>query len=105
MLAANEAAIAWAAGLFEGEGCIFLRINKEKGKYYPHLSLSMCDEDVVKKFAITVDRPNITGPYYCKSQPLWKPRYQWFCGKKKGCDPDSRFFFTVFWRTSCISCS
>ena len=74
---------AWATGLFEGEGTIFIKLNKQKGKCYPHLSLSMTDKDVVEKFAKAVGSSHITGPYKSKSNPHWKPRYQWFCGRKE----------------------
>lgn len=75
--------IAWAAGLFEGEGTIFIKLHATKGRYYPHLSLSMTDKDVVEKFSIAVGAPHITGPYQAKHKPHWKPRYQWFCGRKE----------------------
>jgi hypothetical protein len=41
--------VEWAAGLFEGEGCIFY---KTYGKHlHKRLSLTMTDQDVVEKFA------------------------------------------------------
>lgn len=40
--------IEWAAGLFEGEGCI--SINRSRGNQYLTLSLQMVDEDVVRAF-------------------------------------------------------
>ena len=46
--------IEWAAGLFEGEGCIFL----SKDKRHKRLALTMTDYDVVRKFAEVVSLPN-----------------------------------------------
>jgi len=41
--------IEWAAGLFEGEGCL-----NDSRRKYPALNLSMCDKDVVNNFAEVV---------------------------------------------------
>ena len=53
----TEVDIAWAAGLFEGEGCVHLY----RGRYV-HLSLEMTDEDVVRRFAKIVGA-TVYGPY------------------------------------------
>ncbi len=44
--------VAWAAGLFEGEGCITANVTKAKGLTYrrPYLSLRSTDLDVVERF-------------------------------------------------------
>ena len=41
--------IEWAAGLFEGEGCISYKRNKN-GRTYPKLYIKMTDRDVIEKF-------------------------------------------------------
>lgn len=41
--------IAWAAGIFEGEGC-FTTMKNTHGKQYIGLQINMTDEDVVEKF-------------------------------------------------------
>ncbi len=46
---ATEAEIAWAAGLFEGEGCFTLG-NQHRDVPTFHAVLQMVDEDVVRKF-------------------------------------------------------
>lgn len=51
----SEAAVAWAAGLFEGEGCIGHR--KDGGT---ELSVEMTDEDVVRRFAEIVGVGNVS---------------------------------------------
>ncbi len=40
--------IAWAAGLFEGEGCITWKTRR--GKPYPYVMMTMTDKDVMQKF-------------------------------------------------------
>jgi hypothetical protein len=42
--------IAWAAGLFEGEGCI----TGHRGRSARHVALVMADEDIVRRFAAIV---------------------------------------------------
>ena len=62
--------IAWAAGLFEGEGCIHLAV------HCPVLQLNMTDEDVVRKFHTVVSCGTVSGPYGPrvgdrKTKPYW----------------------------------
>lgn len=45
--------LAWAAGLFEGEGCI-TQTRRSTGYAAPRLQMSMADIDVVRRFALTV---------------------------------------------------
>ena len=49
--------LAWAAGLFEGEGCIARQANREKkarGNYrvyvHPHMAIMMLDRDRIEQF-------------------------------------------------------
>lgn len=52
--------LAWAAGLFEGEGCITTRDNGKSGKRYARLTLNMTDEDSVRRFFRAVGVGNVT---------------------------------------------
>jgi len=67
--------IAWAAGLFEGEGCI----TKRSGGY-DQLRLSMTDFDVVRKFGSIVG----VEQYYNKKiyETHHKPQLEWYCRKR-----------------------
>lgn len=50
----NREDILWAAGLFEGEGCI----DHHKiisGRIYPRIKLKMCDKDIVERFGKIFD--------------------------------------------------
>ena len=77
---------AWAAGLFEGEGSIY--INKTPGRlrkdgsrpvyYYPVLAVAMSDEDVIRKFHRIVGLGVVNGPYELRegNKPMWYWRAQ-----------------------------
>lgn len=68
---------AWAAGLFEGEGCIQIRNREDDiGKKQVILSLKMTDEDVIQKFSRIC-------PGHALSESKWyranghKPQFLW----------------------------
>jgi hypothetical protein len=72
--------IAWAAGLFEGEGSITMRLENPKGfgsSIYERvvLQLSMTDQDVVKRFAAIVG--GTVHEQTRANKPSWKPLYYW----------------------------
>ena len=67
--------IVWAAGLFEGEGSIFIR------KQHPNtrsISIAMTDKDVMQKFVNVVGYGNLNGPYKSTNKLLWS----WEIAKK-----------------------
>lgn len=69
--------LAWAAGLFEGEGCINGYVNKS-GERGIQLMLRMTDEDVVQRFQSVIGFGNIH-----KRAPLQshhKRSYLWHVG-------------------------
>lgn len=65
----SEAEIAWAAGLFEGEGNVALTQSGIQ------IRLSMCDEDVVRRWGAVVGVGKCYGPYTRKVSP--KPHWLW----------------------------
>jgi hypothetical protein len=73
--------IAWAAGLFEGEGCL----TRPK---YPTMQLTTTDRDVVMKFKRVVGCGKVYGPYNRK----FKPIYQWVCYDREQIDRLRRLF-------------
>ena len=73
MLAREE--MAWAGGLFEGEGSVFLQRKPSGG--YPTVAVEMCDEDPVRRFHQAVGIGEVTGPYRSKQHPEWKPKWRW----------------------------
>lgn len=62
---------AWAAGLFEGEGCVFI-----SGRGQPLIAIKMADEDVLRRFAAIVGVGRVTGPYEGQ-EPHHKPIWGW----------------------------
>lgn len=66
----------WAAGLFEGEGAIWLT----KREKLPRIRLSSTDLDVLQRFLAAVGAGYILGPYRCngsKTPANRKPIYNW----------------------------
>jgi hypothetical protein len=70
---ANAEEVAWAAGLFEGEGCITFMPRGEHADV--QLALVMTDEDVVLRFEEVVDRGRVYGPYNPLSHGLRRKSY------------------------------
>lgn len=72
---------AWAAGLFEGEGCFFLMRPKRKngrGFYeYPSASLKMTDEDVVRCFHKIVGFGAVS--FVNRKKAGYKDAWCWYC--------------------------
>ncbi len=70
--------IEWAAGLFEGEGCIHIAqnhgVNGKTNSVLCQLHLGMTDLDVITDFADTLGH-KVYGPYTQKAHPTWKPKY------------------------------
>jgi hypothetical protein len=71
--------IAWAAGLFEGEGCVTVSVypNKVKGWHTRQkVELVTTDEDVIRKFAEIVGVGSVHGPRYRegRQKPIWNWR-------------------------------
>jgi hypothetical protein len=60
-MTSNETEIAWAAGLFEGEGTVGVYVDKRGRKPRPSAALSMTDEDVVRRFAAVIGSGSVFG--------------------------------------------
>ena len=65
--------IAWAAGLFEGEGCI------GKDKISRYAAMEMTDKDVMEDFVKIVGYGKLRGPY---KRGEFKPTYRWKVTKR-----------------------
>lgn len=77
--------VAWAAGLFEGEGTIYLaRSTRRNERPRLALSLSSTDKDVVEKFRSIFGVGTLTGPYMQKKST--KPCWLWRVRKEEDCD-------------------
>jgi len=74
-----EQAVAWAAGLFEGEGCIHLSLSsRPRGYLRPRLLLTTTDRDIVYRFFAVVRCGYVKGPF---TRPGNKPFWTWRCAK------------------------
>ena len=73
----NEIDIAWAAGLFEGEGSLSLTpVKNRPNSIKVSASLSMTDKDVVEKFQSVVNFGKVKGPYQPQVK-TYKVRWVW----------------------------
>ena len=70
---------AWAAGFFDGEGCISRRLGgtPTSPHLYPFLSIGQTDKRVLERFknAAPGIRQGIGGPYFRKTVFKQKPMY------------------------------
>jgi hypothetical protein len=74
--------IAWAAGLFEGEGCIYMVQQKAKVLRSIRLSVLMTDRDIVQRFRDVVDCGSVSGERRF-GREHHKPTYVWLiCNRR-----------------------
>ena len=71
--------IAWAAGLFEGEGCITYR---DKDHKQPYIKMNMTDFDVIRKFQDVVGCGSTYPVHKSRENPKWKDQLLWREGNK-----------------------
>lgn len=77
----NREEIAWAGGLFEGEGSIHIRRDlrpTRSGQPVLRLSIGMCDPGPLERFQRAVGGFGaMFGPYSKPKHPTWRPVYLW----------------------------
>lgn len=71
----DEINIAWAAGLFEGEGCIFFSYTGDH--IQARVEIRMTDKDVLERFALIVDRGEVKSRNYDQAPNSKKRVYKW----------------------------
>lgn len=76
----SDQLMAWAAGLYEGEGSIFWHTANNG----PRMQLSSTDHDVLARFVDVVGVGRIYGPYV-KAAPARLPRWDWQIGGHAKC--------------------
>lgn len=70
----RDAELAWAAGLFEGEGTI-TRMTAKSSQTRFNAAVIMTDEDVLRRFSEVVGLGKLYGPYQPtnpKAKPIWR---------------------------------
>ena len=94
----NRELLAWAAGVFEGEGSFSTHNKNRPGAPRPvrdrgmNAKVKMADEDVIRQFYAVVGVGSVTGPYPCDgagSKLLWV----WQVGSFEGV----QHVMTVLW--------
>ena len=69
--------LAWAAGLFEGEGCF--TVSMVHGRYpQPRVKLRSTDEDVVRRFHETVGFGTVREENWHTVHQGYKKQWEWF---------------------------
>lgn len=73
--------LAWAAGLFEGEGCFSLKAAGRTNLFpSPACIMASTDEDTVRRFQRAVGVGSVTGPHRtggANAAPHFKPAWYW----------------------------
>ena len=100
----NRESVAWAAGLFEGEGSIvWCSLKNRNPKLEPwrvcQLSLHSTDEDVVRRFASVIGIGKVYGPYRYPTRevPNRKPSWYWGVQNFERC----QFVLALLWPWLC----
>jgi hypothetical protein len=89
----TEVEIAWAAGLFEGEGSAGFYFSAESNRYgYPSLVISMTDKDVVDKFHRIVGAGSVWYLGLRGAPEHHKPQWRWSSRAER----DVRRIITMF---------
>ncbi len=77
----DECNWAWAAGLFEGEGSVihwwWHGAMRDRGNWQRGLTLTMTDEDIVRRFHRVVGAGRIVTRL--KAEAHYKPQWEWRC--------------------------
>lgn len=76
--------VAWAAGLFEGEGTLTISsMSKKSGKDQTAVKLKLCstDEDIVQRFADIVEVGQIREDDSMVKRG-WKLQWEWYTNKQ-----------------------
>lgn len=84
--------IAWAAGLFEGEGCLTLG-QERRGKRYVGARLGTTDHDIVERFARIVGFGTINRKRPPSTPEHWKTVWEWSTQSA----PGVREVIDLFW--------
>lgn len=69
----NQCDLAWAAGLFEGEGCFSSSVSRNSRSFT--LRINMIDQDVIEKFARIMDFGSVVT--VAPKQPHHLPQWAW----------------------------
>jgi hypothetical protein len=71
----------WLAGIIEGEGCFDATRRRSNGAHYPHITVNMTDEDVVRRCHAVAKVGTVYGPHLSPSRAHHQPIWTWKVGK------------------------
>lgn len=76
--------LAWAAGFYDGEGCITLHKSKHSGKNwkYPNIHIGQVDRRPLDRFLKAIGVGHIYGPYRHSKNTNAKERFDLFVRKQ-----------------------
>ena len=75
--------LAWAAGFFDGEGCIRASCDDRHGYRYLSLAVSQVELEPLARFQRAVGCGAITGPHTQRQHPNSRPIYRYHLGKRR----------------------
>lgn len=81
----------WLTGLFEGEGSL-TRNGDVKTGHAMSLSITMKDEDIIRRAALVSDVGRVQGPYR-RNNPKWSDMWRWSVYRKE----DILFVLNTMW--------
>ena len=81
--------VAWAGGLFEGEGSLNLKTRKNSTPW-PRAIVTSTDLDVLERFQAAIGVGHINGPYF---RGHHKPYWQWQTSKRAAV----KYVITTLW--------
>lgn len=83
--------IAWAAGIYEGEGCVGTYPRPMASNTAIRIQVAMSDGDIVARWGAAVGCGSMHGPYFRKH---FKPTYVWAISGHENC----QYVIAMLWR-------
>ena len=68
--------LAWVAGVIEGDGCLTMK----NQRMFPHVSVTMTDEDVIRRLQLWTGLGTVNGPYRPTTGHNKLPMWIWAVG-------------------------
>lgn len=88
---ATSEEIAWAAGIFEGEGTFHPQQKNPTSRALLEMCISMTDLDVLERFSLIAGCGTIKPKKHHNAKPHWKPQWIWRCSGSAAVDLAMKF--------------
>jgi hypothetical protein len=86
----NREKLAWAAGIYEGEGCIGAYPRPKISNSSIRIQVAMSDGDIVTRWGEIIGRGCLNGPYFRKN---FKPNFIWGMSGYENC----QYTIAILW--------